>query len=92
MFVRYNRVDPRAEIEVLDASMLGAGTAYLARDGLIYQVQWKRMGEDQVLTLVDENGDPFPFKPGQTWIEVFALNSTVTQEGSAWRFQFLKDW
>lgn len=92
MFVRHSRIDPRADIEVLDASMLGTGPAYIARDGLIYQVQWKRMAEDQVLTLVDENGDPFPFKPGQTWVEVFALNSTAEQDGSAWRFLFLKDW
>lgn len=92
IFVRHSRVDPRADIEVLDAPMLGTGPAYLARDGKLYQVKWSRMAEDQVLTLVDENGEPFPFKPGQTWIEVFTLNSTATQEGSLWRFQFLKDW
>lgn len=92
IFVRHSRVDPRADIEVLDAPMLGTGPAYLARDGKIYELKWSRMAEDQVLTLVDENGDPFPFKPGQTWVEVFALNSTVTQDGDAWRFQFLRDW
>ncbi len=92
IFVRHSIADSRASVEVLDVTMLGTGPAYLVRDGKIYQLQWSRMAEDQVLTLVDENGNAFPFKPGQTWIEVFALNSTVTQEGSAWRFQFARDW
>jgi hypothetical protein len=92
IFVRHSRIDPRADVEVLDAPMLGTGQAYLARDGKIYPVLWSRMAEDQVLTLIDENGNPFPFKPGQTWVEVFTINSTAAQEGNAWRFQFFKDW
>lgn len=92
IFARHSIADSRASVEVLDVTLLGTGPAYLARDGQLYQLQWSRMAEDRVLTLVDENGNPFPFKPGQTWIEVFALNSTVMQEGSAWRFQFVRDW
>jgi len=92
LFARHNKVDPRADVEVLDVSMLGSGPAYLARDGKLFKVQWSRMAEDQVLTLVDENGDPFPFKPGQTWVEVFALNSVAEQDGNAWRITFVRDW
>ncbi len=92
IFARHSKIDPRADVEVLDVAMLGAGPAYIARDGQLYQVQWSRMGEDQVLTLVDENGNPFPFKPGQTWVEVMALNSLFQQDGNAATFRFVSDW
>jgi hypothetical protein len=92
MQVRHNEIDPRPEVEVVDVSMLGTGNAYIARDGKIFKAKWMRMDEDQVLTLVNEDGTPFPFKPGQTWIEVVSLNSVVKPEGSNWRFTFVSDW
>jgi len=90
--VRHTEVDPRPEVEILDLSLLGSGPAYIARDGQMHQVMWQRLTESDLLTLVDGNGELFPFKPGQTWIELFSLNSTYTQEGSAWRFRFVSDW
>lgn len=92
LYVRHTDVDLRPEVEVLDVSLLGSGPAYVARDGKVYEVKWSRMAEDQVVTLINEDGSPFPYKPGQTWVEVFALNSTAKQEGDAWRFAFGADW
>lgn len=90
--VRHTEVDPRPDVEILDVSLQGSGPAFIARDGKIYQVKWQRLAESDLLTLVNEDGELFPFKPGQTWIEVFSLNSTYTQEGDAWRFRFVSDW
>lgn len=65
----------------------GTGPAYIARDGKIYKVLWKHAANDKVLTLVNADGTPFPFKPGQTWFEVIGANSSVKQQADgAWRF------
>ena len=92
IFVRYTIADPRAQIEVLDVNMLGTGPAYIARDGQIYKVQWQRMSEDSVLTLINEDGTLFPFKPGNTWFEIMALNTETQQDGNSWKFRFIDDW
>jgi hypothetical protein len=65
----------------------GSGPAYVARDGQIYKVTWKRERRDSVLTLVNADGSLFPFKPGQTWFEVIGASSTVKQDvAGIWRF------
>ncbi|NLG99735.1 MAG: DUF3048 domain-containing protein [Chloroflexi bacterium] len=65
----------------------GTGPAYIARDGKIYKVIWKRAAKDSVLTLVNPDGSLFPFKPGQTWFEVIGASSSVEQQSDgAWRF------
>ncbi|MEW6648845.1 MAG: DUF3048 domain-containing protein [Chloroflexota bacterium] len=90
--VRHNEVDPRPEVEVLDMSILGSGQAFLFRDGVAQQVNWQRLTENDVLTLVDADGKPVAFKPGKTWFEVMSLNTTHVQEGAVWRFKFVSDW
>lgn len=67
----------------------GTGPAYLARDGQIYAVRWFRPTDDSVLTIVGPDGQPFAFKPGQTWVEVIGASSKVEQEGESWKFTHL---
>ena len=90
--VRHNEVDPRPDVEVLDMSILGSGPAYLFRDGRMFEVKWQRMTESDLLTLVDPQGKAVAFKPGKTWFEVMTVNTTLTQDGAAWRFKFISDW
>ena len=60
--------------------------ALLFRDGKMYQIYWTTLSEDYEKTtgkmrpirFIDAEGNPFPLKPGQTWIEV------VTRGLSAW--------
>ncbi len=93
-----------AEIEVLDMKMDasagsyrgcdgqiysgGTGAAYVARDGKIYKAQWSRPKQDAPLTLLDEQGNPFPFKPGQSWFEVIGASSKVEKSDNGYRFTF----
>jgi hypothetical protein len=63
----------------------GSGQALAFRDGQAYQVRWQRNDTD-VVSLTKPDGSPFLFKPGNTWFEVIGLQSTVTQNGPAWRF------
>ncbi len=75
--------------EVFDIDLTGSGMAYAARDGQLYNLHWQRTGENSALQLIQEDGSPFPLKPGQTWFEVMGLRSNIDQTGSAWRFQHL---
>jgi len=74
--------------EITDVPFESSGTAYLFRDGLVYQVLWQRPSSDSVLSLSMADGTPFPFKPGNTWVEVMGQSTKVTQDGSDWRFMF----
>jgi len=52
--------------------------ALLFRDGQMFNIFWTTISEDyevstgklRPIRFIDENGDPFPLKPGQTWVEI----------------------
>jgi hypothetical protein len=75
---------------VYDVELLGRGEAFLARDGVIQAVFWKRDEAGDVLTLVDEGDNPVPFKPGRTWFELMGKSSQVIPDGGMWQFNFLR--
>lgn len=82
----YFRQPPSEIVEIL---LFGTGKAYAFRDGQAYEVNWSIPTQDSVLTLTLPDGSPFPFKPGNTWIQVVGQSSVVTQpEVAAWRFEF----
>ncbi len=88
-FVQQDVIMRSGSTEVIDVPLYGNGTAYIARNGQMYQVFWSRPTRDSVLTLVNPDGTPFPFKPGNTWYEVMGNTSTVEQPtDSTWRFTF----
>jgi hypothetical protein len=87
VLAEYNLLVQTAQSEVYDVELIGTGMAYLARDGQLFNVRWERVDTNNPLTLVDQNGAPFPFKPGQTWIEVMGLHTDITRTGDTWRFQ-----
>jgi len=54
------------------------GKAKLLRDGQVYDIYWttkseeyeKTTGKLRPIRFIDAEGNPFPLKPGQTWIEL----------------------
>jgi hypothetical protein len=70
---------------IYDIQLSGSGEAYAFRDGQSYKVKWQRSNSD-VVSLTNPDGNPFPFKPGNTFFEVIGLNSTLTQTGQTWGF------
>ena len=89
IFVEMRYVVKNDTEEVTDATLLGSGQAYIARDGLIFPVTWQRANSQNVLTLTGQDGQPFPFKPGQTWFEIMGMSSTFSQtDETTWRFTF----
>ena len=65
----------------IDLISMRRAPALLFRDGKIYRIFWTTWGETYEKTtgklrpvrFMDENGNPFPFKPGQTWVHITPL-------------------
>jgi len=61
----------------LDLGFIDRAPALLFRDGQVYQIFWttandsyeKQTGQVRPIRFVDAQGQPFPLKPGQTWVE-----------------------
>jgi len=89
LMVPYSLLVKTDSSEVWDAAMLGQGSAYVARDGRWYTMRWQRLTTNDVVSLIDEKGQPFAFKPGQTWFEVVGAASTLKADGAARRITFV---
>ncbi len=85
----------------IDMMYIKRSPALLFRDGQVYKIFWttqneeyeKTTGKLRPIRFVDENGDPFPLKPGQTWVHLAPLGTTyweapnfeeVSPEESTW--------
>lgn len=59
--------------------------ALLFRDGKVYEIFWTTKNEEYELTtgklrpirFIDAEGNPFPMKPGQTWVHLVPHNTPV---------------
>ena len=83
--VKYTQIKPKPG-EVWDMQLLGEGKAWLARDGKMYPVKWRRTKATDVLTLLNADNTPIAFKPGQTWFEVMGLSTSLTTKDGLWKF------
>jgi hypothetical protein len=62
----------------IDLNYINRGKALLFRDGQMYEIFWTTKNEEYERTtgrvrpirFVDADGNPFPLKPGQTWVEI----------------------
>jgi hypothetical protein len=73
---------------IYDIQLSGSGDAYVFRDEHMYTVKWQRNATD-VVTLLNADGTPFPFKPGNTWYEVVGLNTSVSATDQGISFKHL---
>ncbi len=62
------------------------GPALVYRDGLAYDATWVRKEVDDMLTLVDEAGNPLPLHPGRTWFHLVGRTSIVSEVDTSWTF------
>jgi hypothetical protein len=72
---------------IVDILMDMSGPAFIFRDGQAYEVRWQRPQLESVLTLTDLNGNPFPFKQGNTWFQVIGQSSKWGHDSGVWRFE-----
>lgn len=62
----------------IEIQVWGEGLARVFRDGKMYTVRWQRPQRHAMLRLVDAAGNPFPLRPGQTFIQVVPTNFRIT--------------
>jgi hypothetical protein len=65
--------------------------AYLFRDGLLTQGTWKAKNDSDPMQFFDKDGKPYALRPGNTWIVIIGLSSSIkeTQPGNWELFFFL---
>ncbi|MBC7241221.1 MAG: DUF3048 domain-containing protein [Anaerolineae bacterium] len=61
----------------IEIQIWGQGRAQLFRDGRMYELTWSRPRREDMIRFLDANGNPFPLKPGNTWIQVVPLNFQI---------------
>jgi hypothetical protein len=75
------------------------GRAYLFRDGMFYRIYWDTVAQEyeqetqrtRPIRFTDANGNPFPLRPGHSWVHIFSPGSFIyeKQEGSGqWTADF----
>lgn len=76
----------------IDLMYITRKPALLFRDGKVYPIFWttanteyeKQTGKVRPIRFIDADGDPFPLKPGQTWVQIVQdhtrYNETVDSE------------
>lgn len=82
----------------VDLLYIEKGKAVLFRDGLKYNLFWTTRSDDYEKTtgrlrpirFMDAEGNPFPFKPGQTWVHLTPENTPV-YESTPWEIDAVKD-
>jgi hypothetical protein len=52
----------------------GEGPVRIFRDGQMYEGKWVRQRREDMLSFVDQNGDPWPLKPGNSWFQLISLD------------------
>ena len=96
LFARHNVLNSAHTLIDLDL-LFTTNKAYLFRDGRVYPIYWttangdyeKKSGLLRPMRFVDKEGNPFPLKPGKTWVEVVDVTATmVEKEPGYWKARF----
>jgi hypothetical protein len=57
----------------IEIQIWGEGPVQILRDGQVYSGTWKRWARDDLLTFYDEDDNPLPLKPGNSWFQIVPL-------------------
>lgn len=61
----------------IQIQLWGDGPAKIFRDGQEYDLRWSRPKRDDLVTFIDEEGNRFPLKPGNSWIQLVPLDFQI---------------
>jgi hypothetical protein len=95
-FTKHNVLN--SEGTLIDFDLLYTGNkAFLFRDGKVFPILWNTMNGDyekktgllRPIRFTDLKGKPVSLKPGQTWVEVVDLTTTLQEMKSGdWKARF----
>jgi hypothetical protein len=75
--------------EMLDIQLIGRGPALVFRDRRAYLITWERIDLYRGITFETDSGQPFPLKPGTSWIEFVGSTSWFERStDDAWSVRF----
>ncbi|HEY44301.1 MAG TPA: hypothetical protein G4O11_10000, partial [Anaerolineae bacterium] len=78
-----------ADPEMLDIQLIGRGPALVFRDRRAYLITWERIDLYRGITFETDSGQPFPLKPGTSWIEFVGSTSRIERStDDAWSVRF----
>jgi hypothetical protein len=78
-----------ADPEVLEIKLIGRGPALVFRDRRAYLITWERIDFYRGITFETDSGQPFPLKPGTSWIEFVGSTSLIERPtDDAWSVRF----
>jgi hypothetical protein len=60
------------------SQVTGSGQCLVFSGGKVYHATWKKGSRSVPTTFTDENGNPVPLHPGQTWIHLLSEEIPVT--------------
>ena len=81
----------------IDLLYVKKGKAALFRDGQMFDIYWstkseeyeKTTGKFRPIRFIDKEGNPFPLKPGQTWIELIPEYSSLWETDNSEKYHIL---
>ena len=62
--------------------------AVVFRDGQAYDVTWKASSQEKPIQFFDAQGNLFPLKPGNTWINLIGSSTSLEVSNAEWFFTF----
>jgi hypothetical protein len=61
----------------IQIQLWGEGTAKIFRDGQVYELKWSRPARHDLVIFIDDDGNRFPLKPGNSWIQLVPLDFQI---------------
>ncbi len=96
LFAKHNVLNKAGSLIDIDL-LYTESKAYLFRDGQVYPIRWntkngayeKETGKLRPMRFTDAEGNPFPLKPGSTWVEVVDISTGFSElEDGVWKARF----
>ncbi len=89
LFIPHSYYLKSSDTEIFQMDFKGKGKAYFFREGYAYEGLWERVLDGRLLSILLKDGNPAPFKPGNTWFIIINDVSEMTHSGDDWRFDFV---
>lgn len=64
----------------MDVRTTGAGDGLLLRDGMLFQIKWRRENRTDTLSFLDQAGKPIPLAVGPSYINIVRTSAQVAWE------------
>jgi hypothetical protein len=62
---------------------IGEGPATVFRDGQEFDARWRKASRTEHIEVLAPDGEPFPLKPGQTWLELLPTTGELGVDSAA---------